>query len=220
MTAVAALYRSSVGRKIAMSVSGLVMVGWLFVHMLGNLLVFAGPEAINEYGEFIQHGTHGLIWPMRAGLLAALVIHVVSAALLVRQGNAARPVGYQGGRAVQVSSASARTMRYGGVALLLYVVYHLMHMTIGNAHGQFVRGDVYHNLVTAFSEPAIVVVYLFATMFLGLHLYHGIASGLQTLGLDHPRWAGAKKGLGIGTAVVISFGFAVVPLSIVLGLVS
>jgi len=203
-----------------MAASGLLIVTWLFVHMVGNLLVFAGAEAINEYGEFIQHGTHGLVWVMRAGLLGALVVHVVSSVLLVRQAAKARPVAYQGGRAVQVSSASARTMRYGGIALLLYVVYHLMHMTFGNAHGQFVRGDVYHNLVTAFSEPAIVVVYLFATMFLGLHLYHGIESALQTLGLDHPRWASAKKRFGIGIAATIAFGFAIVPLAIVTGFVN
>lgn len=219
-SAVATLYRSTVGRKIAMAASGLLIVGWLFMHMVGNLLLFAGAEVLNAYGEFLQHGTHGAIWVMRAALLAALVIHVVSAVSLVRLGAKARPVGYQGGRAVQSSTAASRSMRYGGVVLLLYVVYHVMHFTIGNVHSDFVRGDVYGNLVKAFQNPVLVVVYLTATLFLGLHLYHGVASGLQTLGFDHPRWNTYKRNFGGGLAVIIVVGFGVVPLAIISGLVN
>jgi succinate dehydrogenase / fumarate reductase cytochrome b subunit len=213
------LLGSTVGQKIAMAASGLLVVGWLFLHMAGNLLVFAGPEALDAYAEFIQHGTHGAVWLMRAVLLAAIAVHVVSAVRLARKGIAAREVRYAGGRRDQATTSAARSMRYGGVALLLYLSYHLLHMTVGSAHPEFERGAVYHNVVTAFDDPAVTAIYLLATLFLGLHLYHGVWSGLQTLGLDHPRWNRGKRPFALGIALVIAVGFALVPLAVVTGIV-
>lgn len=213
------LYQTSVGKKIAMAVSGLIIVAWLFLHMAGNLLIFAGAEAINSYAAFLQHGSHGLIWVVRAILLVAIVVHIASIISLYRRARAARPVAYRGGRQNQATDAAALSMRYGGLFLLLFIVYHLLHMTFGTVHPQFVRGDVYHNLVTAFHHPVNVIVYLAAMVFLGLHLYHGVWSAFQTLGWDNARFRSYRKPFALGTALVICIGFSLPPLAVAFGVV-
>jgi len=213
------LYRTSVGKKIAMAVTGLLIVAWLFMHMVGNLLIFAGPEAINSYGEFLQHGSHGAIWVVRAVLLLAIIVHIAAVLSLIRQARAARPVAYEGGRQNQATDAAALSMRYGGLALFLYIIFHLLHMTTGTLHPDFVRGDVYHNVVTAFHDWKNVAIYLIALIFLGLHLYHGVFSGFQTLGWDNARFRSWRKPFALGTALVICVGFSLPPLAVAIGIV-
>ena len=216
------ILRSTVGKKIAMAVSGVILVLWIIGHMLGNLKAFLGPAAINQYAEglrtvgepFFPRGT--LLWIVRIVLLAAVVIHIVSATQLTLLSRSARPVGYKKPPHLEISYAS-RTMRWGGVIIFLYVIYHLLHMTFGTVHPDYQPGDVYHNLVVGFSAWPVVVAYAIATVMLMFHLYHGIWSALQTLGASHPRYERLRRGGSAGIAIVLLAGFMSVPLAVLTG---
>jgi succinate dehydrogenase / fumarate reductase cytochrome b subunit len=207
-------YRSTVGRKIVMAVTGAILVGFVIGHMTGNLLVFKGPDAINSYSRFL-HSTGELLWAVRAVLLVSVVLHVHSAFSLTRAARAARPADYAE-REGQVTTLSARSMRWGGVLLLLFVIFHLLHFTTGTLHPFFVPGDVYANVVVGFSVPAVVAFYLVAMAALALHLHHGVASLFQTLGASHPHWNPGRRRLATLLAVVVPVGFAAVPVAVVL----
>lgn len=218
MSALTLLYRSSIGKKAAMAVTGLVIVGWLCAHMAGNMLIYMGPETFNAYGAFIQ--ANELKWVMRAVMLACLVTHVYSAITLTRANRAARPVAYAGGRADQVTTAAAKTMAFGGVALLAFIVFHLLHLTTGTVHPEFVHGDVYRNVVTGFSNPVVAVVYIVANLALAMHLYHGIWSGMQTLGLNHPAYLSLRDGISLAVPVIVVGGNISVPLAVLSGIIA
>lgn len=209
-------YASAIGKKVAMAASGIVLAGFLVVHMAGNLLVFQGAAAINEYAAWLRKSLP-LLWTVRALLLVSLLLHVHAALSLTRLARAARPARYQRLRA-RTSTLSARTMRVGGLVLAAFVVFHLLHFTIGSVHPAFVAGDVYHNLVTGLRGPAVVGFYLLALAALALHLHHGIWSLFQTLGVNHPHVNGIRRGLARVLAVGLSVGFAAVPLAVITGL--
>ena len=138
---------SSIGKKVVMAVSGLVLFGFVIGHMVGNLQIYLGPKAINDYGEFLQHFLHGQgIWIARGGLLVAVGLHIWAAVTLTLANRAARPVGYRDWQARESTYAS-RTMVWSGPILAAFIVYHLAHFTLGTAHPEFVKGDVFHNLV-------------------------------------------------------------------------
>lgn len=225
MRRVETLYRSSVGKKVAMAVTGVFVVGWLAAHMTGNLKAFLGAEALNHYAEWLKemgapvlpHGTG--LWGTRILLLAAIAIHITAALQLWAASRAARPEGYRKEQALTFTFAS-RTMRWGGVFLLVYLVYHIFHMTVGSAHSDFVAGDVYHNVVSAFQNPVVFGVYALAMVFLGLHLYHGVWSLFQTLGLSHPRFNRFRRPLSAFTALFIAGGFLLVPVAVITGILS
>src|SRR6185369_16649510 len=185
MNRLRALWGSSVGKKAVMAVTGLIMVAYLITHVLANLLVFQGPQKINAYSAFL-HGTGGALWIARLVLLAALVLHVVAAVQLTARRRAARPVGYAGGREAQVSTWASRSIRWGGVFILVFLVYHILHFTLGTVHTAFVEGDPYHNVATGFARPLVVVFYELAMAAVGFHLYHGIWSSGRSLGLSAP----------------------------------
>ena len=222
MRRVVSLYRSSVGKKVAMAVSGVVLFLWTVGHVYGNLKAFQGPDAINAYAEHLRaigapllgHGQ--ALWAIRLLLLAALVVHVVAAAQVTLQSRAARPVSYRQPPHLELTYAS-RTMRWGGVILLLYVVYHLMHMTWGTAHPDFLPGDVYHNLVAGFRRWPVTLAYLAATLALGFHLYHGLWSAFQTLGASHPTYSGFRRPIAAFFAALLFVGFAAVPVAVQTG---
>jgi succinate dehydrogenase / fumarate reductase cytochrome b subunit len=224
MAAAVAIYRSSIGKKAVMAISGFIGYGFVILHMIGNLKVFEGPEGFNHYAEFLR--TVGepavpertLLWIIRLVLLAAVTAHVISAIQLTRQGMESRPQNYQVKRRVQASFASM-TLRWGGVAIFLFLIYHLMHFTFGNAHPNFISGDAYHNVVSAFINPLVVAVYLLAVAALAIHLYHGVWSIFQTLGLNNERTDGLWRGLAVASAVALFVGFSVVPVAVVTGLV-
>jgi succinate dehydrogenase / fumarate reductase cytochrome b subunit len=222
MPGVIALYRSSVGKKVAMAASGVVLFLWIVGHVYGNLKAFQGPDAINAYAEHLREmgepllGHGQVLWAIRLLLLAALVVHVVAATQVTLQSRAARPVAYRQPPHLELSYAS-RTMRWGGVILLLYVVYHLMHLTWGTAHRDFVPGDVYHNLVAGFQLWPVTLAYLAATLALALHLYHGLWSAFQTLGANHPAYNAWRRPLAAAFAVLLFAGFAAVPVAVQIG---
>lgn len=213
-----AFVSSTIGRKAVMAVTGLILFGFVFVHMIGNLQMFLPDhEAINHYGKFLRTFLHGTgIWISRGGLLLAVALHIASAWSLTVTNWRARPVAY---KAVtpDASTYASRTMRWGGVILLLFVVYHLLHLTVGSVHPAFIDGDVYRNVIVGFSVWPVSLFYIFAMLCLGLHLRHGVWSMLQTLGVAHPRWDGARKIAATAFAVVVMLGFISVPLAVLAG---
>ena len=180
-TVASSMWRSSTGKKVVMAASGLILVGYILTHVLANLLIYLGPEWINGYGALL-HATGPLLWIVRGVLLVAFVLHVVAAAQLSWQKRLARPTQYEV-REPQTSTIASRSMGWGGVALLLFVLYHVPQMTAGWWHPRFVSGDDYGNVITLFDVPWTVPVYAAALLALGLHLYHGTWSMVRTLGV-------------------------------------
>ena len=214
-------FRSSVGLKIVMALTGIVLFGFVIGHMIGNLQVYLGPEVFNHYAELLRELGHGMaLWIARAGLLVAVGLHIWSAWRLTLMNSAARPVGY---REVErrESTYASRTMRWSGVILLLFIVYHLLHFTIGvhAVHPQFVPGDAYHNFVTGFQNPLVSGFYVLAMLALGLHLYHGAWSFMQTLGLSHPRYDHLRYAFAALVTLVILAGNISFPVAVLTGFV-
>ena len=168
-----------------MAVTGIIWVAYLITHVLANLLVFQGPGKINAYSAFL-HGTGGALWAARLVLIAALVLHVVAAVQLTDRRQEARPVGLFRRPQGPGVDLGARTIRWGGALILVFLVYHILHFTIGTAHPSFVEGNPYHNVATGFRSPAVVAIYLVAMAVVGLHLYHGVWSSGRSLGVSPP----------------------------------
>jgi len=210
-------FRSSIGKKVVMAASGAMLFGFVVAHMVGNLQVYLGSHALNAYAESLRK-VPALLWAARLTLLAAAVLHVWSAYGLTRVSQAARPVGYRA-RESRESTYASRTMRWSGVILLLFVVYHLMHFTFGNVHPSFIPGDVFHNVVTGFQSVAVSGFYIAAMVALGLHLYHGVWSMMQTVGLSHPRYDHLRHAFASFVAVVVVAGNVSFPLAVLFGLI-
>lgn len=224
MPRVLTLYRSLIGQKVIMAVSGVVLLGFLAGHMYGNLKVFQGPDHFNAYAEGLRtvgapiFGRGHLLWVARITLLVAIVAHIAAAWAVTRASWAARPVNYKMLTTVETTFA-ARTMRWGGVLIFLYVVYHLLDLTFGRVNPSYVPGDVYHNLVTSFARPVVAWAYVAAMLVLSFHLYHGITSGFQTLGLNHPRYNHLRRYVALGFTVIVIAGFIAVPVAVQAGMV-
>lgn len=222
-----ALYRSSIGKKALMALTGLIWVGYVVMHMYGNLKAFTGSEHFNEYAEGLRYlgapifGHLHLLTIARIVLVASVGIHIWAAYTLFVQARQARPSSYASRRVVQANYASI-TMRYGGTVILLFVLYHLAHLTwgIGGIHADYVRGDAYHNLLVGFRSLPVVILYLAALVAQGLHLFHGTWSMFQTLGLNDSNWDGAFRALAWILAIVVPVGFAAVPIAIQLGIIA
>lgn len=218
MSRVQALWNTSVGKKAAMAVTGVIMVAYLVTHVLANLLVFQGPEKINAYSRFL-HGTGGALWAARLVLLVAVVLHIVAAVQLTGRRRAARPVAYAAGREPQVSTIASRTIRWGGVLILIFLVYHILHFTLGTVHAAFVEGDPYHNVATGFSNPLVVVFYELAMAAVGLHLYHGIWSSGRSLGMSAPSPHPLRRQLALALSLIVWAGFTVIPIAVYTGMI-
>ena len=218
------LYRPAVGKKAVMATSGIVLFGFVLLHMVGNLKLYEGPRVLNAYAEFLRTAGEpavprsGLLWMARLVLLAAVALHVTAAWQLTRAAHAARPVAYAAAARVHTSYAS-RTMRWGGVIILLFVVFHLLHLTWGVVHPSFVPGDVYHNVVAGFQVWWVALFYIAAQVALGFHLYHGLWSLFQSLGWSHPRFNRWRRWLAHGFAWIVTLGNVSFPLAVLSGLV-
>jgi succinate dehydrogenase / fumarate reductase cytochrome b subunit len=216
MNRMVALWRTSVGKKAVMAFTGLIMVAYLITHVLANLLVFEGPDRINAYSKFL-HGTGAALWAARLVLLVAVALHIVAAVQLTRRRQTARPQGYAGGRRPQVSTLASRTIRWGGVLILVFLVYHILHFTLGTVHPGFVEGDPYHNVASGFGNPLVVVFYELAMAAVGLHLYHGVWSSGRSLGVSGPSPHPLRRQLALVLAGLVWAGFAVIPLAVYAG---
>lgn len=211
-------YRSAIGKKVVMGVTGLIGIGYVIVHMTGNLLAFSGPEAINEYAHFLQ-STGELLWLARIILLTAVILHIVAAVQLTLQNRAARPVGYEK-REPQVSTFASRTMRWGGVLLLVFIVLHILHFTTGDWRpgGSFSETDVFANIIVSFRLWWVTLFYVIAMIALGFHLYHGAWSSFRSLGVTQPSRDPFHRTVALGVAVLVWLGFTVLPVAVFLGL--
>jgi succinate dehydrogenase cytochrome b subunit len=219
MPKLATLLGSTIGKKVIMAVSGVILFGFVIGHMIGNLQIFLGPEAINAYGRFLREFLHGGgIWIARGGLVVAAVAHVWAAVSLTLENWAARPVGYRR-RVNRESTYASRTMVWSGPLLALFLFFHLADLTFGGANPSFVEGDVYHNLIATFSRVPASAFYILAMLALGLHLYHGVWSMLQTLGLNHPSWNALRNGFAVVAAAVIVLGNISIPVAVLAGVV-
>jgi succinate dehydrogenase / fumarate reductase cytochrome b subunit len=216
-----AVLDSSVGAKLIVALTGLSLVLFTIFHMLGNLKIFDGPDAINSYAYFLKHSLGALIWIARAGLLAVFVLHVALAIRLSRRSRAARPVAYQHPGSVQ-ATVSSRTMIWTGIVVGLFVLFHLAHFTFGWIHGAEVepgkvvpylelqdaqgRHDVYSMVVAGFTTPWLALLYIAGQIALFIHLTHGIQSSFQTLGLKNRRCREAIRLLGFAIAATVLLG--------------
>ena len=215
-------WKSQVGKKIVMAVTGLIGIGFVLGHMVGNLQMFQPPEKINGYAHFLHHTMGGALWAVRLVLLAAVILHVVAAVQLTRQKQAARP-GRQGyvKWEPQISTVASRTIRWGGALLLVWLVYHILHFTVRwevIAPG-YSDTDVYNNVVTGFSKPLVAAFYVLAMGALALHLFHGAWSSFRTLGLNRPKPRPTARSVATLVAAVVTLGFIAVPLGVFFGLI-
>jgi succinate dehydrogenase / fumarate reductase cytochrome b subunit len=216
-------YRSTVGKKIIMAVTGLIGIGFVILHIAGNLQAFVGREKINAYSALLHGPGAELLWVVRIVLIVAVILHVLMAVQLTQRARAARPIGYHE-REPQISTLASRTMRVGGFLILVFIVLHILHFTVrafpGYDRTDALGGvDVYHNLVIAFTNPLWVLFYVVAMIFLGLHLYHGFWSSLRTLGAGKPSPHPLKRTAALAVAVIIWAGFTAVPVAIFVGAV-
>jgi len=218
---------TTIGKKVLMAVSGVVLFGFLIGHMAGNLQVFLGHQAYNEYAKFL-HDTPTLLWGTRGVLLLMVLVHIVAAVQLVKANADARPVAYKMKKSI-ASTYASKTMKISGPLLLAYIIYHLAHFTFGVTAGlgyEHLPPDpeglpnVYFNVVSSFQIPWLVGVYAVAQVLLGLHLYHGAWSVLQSLGINHRRYNLQMRGAASAFALAIVVGFLAVPFGVLFGLVN
>ena len=212
-------YGSMVGKKAVMGVTGLIGIGFVILHSLGNLLVFRGPDAINSYSHFLK-STGELLWGLRIVLIVAVVLHVIAAAQLTRQSRAARPVSYVK-REPQAATIASRTMRWGGVLLLAFIVVHILHFTTGTIRpaGAFSRQDVYANVVTSFRIWWVALFYVVSMIALGLHLFHGAWSSVRSIGVSRVSAVPLRHRVSMALAILIWAAFTAVPVAVFSGLV-
>ncbi len=214
-----ALYQSTVGKKVIMAATGLVLVGFVILHVAGNLLVFQGAEAMNAYAAFIKRDA-AILWTVRAVLLAAVVLHIWSALGLTQAAYAARPVAYARKQS-QAATLMSRTMRVGGVVLLLFIVFHLLHFTTGTIRpAGFSEKNVYENVVHSFAIPWVAAVYIVGMIALGMHLAHGTWAAFRTLGFARPGAMPARRRAAIAFGVIIWAGFTLIPVAVLAGLLT
>ncbi len=205
-----------------MAITGLVLVGFVVMHLLGNLLIFRGPEALNAYAAKLRH-LGGVLWIARLILLAAVAVHIVMAIVLTRENRSARPIAYAVKRTVETTYA-ARTMIVSGVALTVFIFYHLLHFTFRVTHPDIShlsdplgRHDVYAMVVRSFHDPFLALGYVASMLLLCAHLSHGVGSFLQSLGLNNKRWLAVVTRAGWMLAVLLCAGYASIPAAILLG---
>jgi succinate dehydrogenase / fumarate reductase, cytochrome b subunit len=210
------LYRTTIGKKIVMALTGVILVGFVVVHMVGNLQVFAGTAKFDSYSAMLHGPLHELLILLRIVLLVSVLLHIHAAVSLILLARASRPDGYAK-REPQVSTLAARTIRLSGFLLLFFIVYHILHFTTGDVHPEFIEGAAYHNLITGLQVPWVAALYIVAMIALFGHLYHGAWSVFQTLGLNHPAWNRTRRALASGLAAVTVLGFLLVPVGVLLG---
>lgn len=209
------LYRSSVGKKVIMGITGVIGFGFVLGHMAGNLQFFLGPTKLDEYGRLLRN-THGLLWVARGVLVVAVIIHIIMAYQLWRMSQKARPVDYRKWTP-NASTYASRTMRWTGPILGLFIFYHIMDFTIGRTNPDFREGEVTHNVIASFSNPLIAASYIVAMILLGLHLRHGIWSMFQSIGINDPRWDQFFRVGSMLATIVIILGFISIPIAVIAG---
>ena len=226
-------YSTAVGKKYVMAITGIMLLGFVFMHMVGNLKMYLGAEDFNHYAEFLREllvpilPRTVVLWLMRGGLLAAVVLHVHAAVSLTRLNRTARSVKYQSPRDYQIANFASRTMRATGTIVFLFVFWHLADLTWGwwnavgtsAADGEFVRGDAYGNVVRSFERVPVSVLYIIANIALGTHLFHGVWSVFQSMGWNNPKFNAWRRHIAIAFATLIVVGNVSFPIAVMAGIV-
>ena len=212
-------WASTVGKKIVMAVTGVILFAFVIGHLLGNLQVYEGPAKLNAYGAFL-HSIGEILWPVRIILLIAVALHVIATVQLALRKKRARPIGYSRKQAI-ASSYASRTMYWSGPIVLAFIIFHLLHLTAGYIHpgAAYIEGDVYHNVVAGFQVWWVSLSYIVAICLLGLHLRHGLWSMFQSVGIHQPQQTARLQKAAMVIAVLIVLGYISIPISVLLGLV-
>ena len=226
-------YRSAIGKKWVMAVTGLAIIVFTIAHMIGNWKIFLpdvdGIPEINLYGEALRHlffpifPEHVVLWILRTGLIVVFLLHVHAAYSLTLMNRRARPDDYQGPRSYLAANYASRTMRWSGTIFLAFLLFHLADLTWGiqpMAPEVWARGEIYANFVATFSRAPVTIFYVVAMGALALHVYHGAWSMFQSVGLSHPRFNPWRRALAIGLAALIFAGNAVMPLGVLFGIIA
>jgi succinate dehydrogenase / fumarate reductase cytochrome b subunit len=211
----ARFYDAPIGKKVVMAATGVVLFGFVLAHMAGNLQFFLGREKFDAYAELLRH-TPALLWGVRSILLVSVILHITASIQLTALKQKARPIGYQKKAAVDSSYAS-RTMMWSGPILAAFIVYHLLHLTLGAGGLPFQEGHVYDNVLAGFRVIPVSIAYIVAMVLLGMHLNHGLWSMFQSLGVGNPRYSGGLRRFANLFSVLVVLGFISIPISIMAG---
>lgn len=233
MAAALSLYRTTIGKKVVMAVTGLILVGFVVVHMVGNLKIYLGAEPLNAYAGFLRDvgepvlPRETLLWVARIVLLGSVGLHILAAVQLTKLDYESRPQRYAVKK--RTTSYASRTMRWGGIIIALFIIYHILHFTLGRvgyAPGVFQPEDpnngfqTYANVVHGFQSWPVSLFYILAMSALAMHLYHGTWSMFQTLGLNNSKWNGVWRGVAIAVAVAVFVGNVSIPIAVLTGLLT
>lgn len=219
-------YGSQLGKKWVMAVTGIIMIGYVVAHAVGNLKLYFGEADLNHYAEFLRTILYpalpesGFLWLMRPILILALIFHVHSAASLTIQNRKARTVRYQSHREYVAANFASRTMRWTGVIVFLFILFHLADLTFGNANPDFEHGEVFNNLVASLERWPVALIYIVANLALGLHLFHGAWSMFQSLGWNSPRFNPARRWVAVGIALLVTVINLSFPITVLAGWVT
>jgi succinate dehydrogenase / fumarate reductase cytochrome b subunit len=211
-------YSTSIGKKVVMAITGLILFGFVIGHMLGNLQVFMGANQMNAYAAMLKANAT-LLWGVRIVLLVAVILHIVAAVQLTRMSQRSRPEGYHYKDVIQADYA-ARTMRWSGPIIAVFVIYHLLHFTTGSVHPRFDVHDVYRNVISGFRVWPVSLFYIIAMVALAFHLWHGVWSLFQTLGLINPKSDKIIHRLAAIATLALVIGFISIPMAVLAGLIS
>jgi succinate dehydrogenase / fumarate reductase cytochrome b subunit len=224
ISGLASLWHSTVGKKYVMAITGLIWFGYLIAHLWGNLKIYAGPTYLNDYGGFLRtvgeplFGNSQLLWLARIILIPAFIIHIWAAVQLSQRDLASRPQRYAVRRNLE-STIASRTMIYGGLFILLFVIYHVLDFTFGTVNPNFEEGNIYHNVVASFRFWPVAVFYVLAMLAVGLHLFHGVWSLFQTLGWNTARSNRLIRNVATFFAVALTLGNVSIPIAVLTGFV-
>ena len=224
------LYSTAVGKKYVMAVTGIVMIGFVVAHMIGNTKMYWGADDLDGYAAFLKRILYPLapkesvLWIFRVVLLGSVALHIHAAWSLTELNRKARPVKYQSARDYQVANFASRTMRWTGIIVLLFIVWHLLDLTFGvvntvGAEGEFVRENVYDNVVRSFERVPVAVFYILANIALGIHLFHGVWSLFQSMGWNNPRFNAWRRHIAMGIATIVVVGNVSFPVAVLAGIV-
>lgn len=212
-------YGSTVGKKIVVAATGFVGVVYVTLHMLGNLVAFQGPTKLNGYAAFLKSDAVLLWVVIRFIPLVAIILHIVTAYQLAWKCQKSRPTAYFRHRRI-ASTFAARTMRWSGPIIAIFIVYHLLHLTTGTLHPDFQPANVYRNVVIGFRVWPVSAFYVAAMLALGVHMYHGVWSMFQSVGANHPRYNDVIRRLATWVTVVVVIGFISIPVAVLLNVIS
>jgi succinate dehydrogenase / fumarate reductase cytochrome b subunit len=225
------LYSTAVGKKYVMAITGIGLMGFVLFHMIGNLKMYFGPADYDAYAAWLKKLLYPIapeeyvLWGLRAGLLVMLLLHLHAAYSLTMLNRRARPVRYQSPRDYQIANFASRTMRLTGIVVLAFIIWHLLDLTFGvvnevGADGEFVRENVYDNVVRSFERIPVSIFYIIANILLGIHLFHGAWSIFQSLGWNNPRFNNWRRAFATGFAALVVVGNVSFPVAVMAGIVS